>query len=134
MVALSRSERFVTQPAPLMPLSKSSSLPILAALAGCLLLTGGCVYLPKTTTIYDENCKFLKHHMTLEVQQVATIAGCSNEACAAALVVFGAVSAATAVVSGSVVVAGNVVYWLEKQGQCLNRSKSDESSRSEAAE
>jgi hypothetical protein len=134
MLALSRSERFVTQPAHLMPLNKSSSVPILAALASCLLLPGGCVYLPKTTTIYDENCKIMKHHMTLEVHQAATIAGCSNEACVAALVVFGAVSAATAVVSGSVVVVGNVVYWLEKQGQCLNRTGPDEHSSSEAVE
>jgi hypothetical protein len=113
---------------------QSLSMPILAALAACLLLSGGCVYLPRTTTIYDEKCKILRHHMTLEVHQAATIAGCSNEACAAALVLFGAVTAATAVVSGSVVAVGNVVYWLEKQGQCQSRTEPTDSSRSEAAE
>jgi hypothetical protein len=30
----------------------------------------------------------------------------------------GAVAAASAVVSGSVVVVGNSVYWLESQGSC----------------
>jgi hypothetical protein len=38
----------------------------------------------------------------------------------AGLVAAGVVSAASAVVTGSVVVVGNVVNWLEKQGQCLN--------------
>ena len=57
--------------------------------------------------------------MTLEVQQVGTLMGCQGDACAGALVAFGAVSAATAIVSGSIVLIGNVVYWLERQGQCL---------------
>lgn len=117
-----------------MPRNKTLSVPILAALSSCTLLLGSCVYLPKTTTLYDEKCKIMKHHMTLEVHQAATIAGCANEACVAALVVFGAVSAATAVVSGSVVVVGNVVYWLEKQGQCRNSTVPDERTRPEAAE
>jgi hypothetical protein len=34
-------------------------------------------------------------------------------------VAVGAVAAASVVVSGSIVVVGNVVYWLEKQGKCL---------------
>jgi hypothetical protein len=32
------------------------------------------------------------------------------------------VSAASAIVSGSIVVAGNLVYWFEKQGQCVARA------------
>jgi hypothetical protein len=31
----------------------------------------------------------------------------------------GAVTVASAVVSGSIVIAGNVVYWFEKRGQCV---------------
>lgn len=85
---------------------------------------GGCVYLPRTTTAYDEKCGTYQRHMTLEVRQAATLMGCVNESCVAALVLFGAVSAATAVVSGSVVVVGNMVYWLEKQGQCIGAGQS----------
>jgi len=82
-------------------------------------LLEGCVYLPNTTSIYNANCQTYERHMTLEVHQIGTLAGCQGEACAGALVAFGAVSAATAIVSGSIVIVGNMVYWLERQGQCL---------------
>ena len=77
-----------------------------------------CIYLPRTTNVYDQECRILARHMTLEVQQVGVFGRCANEGCVAALVGIGAVSAATAVVSGSIVVAGNIVYWFEKQGFC----------------
>ena len=63
--------------------------------------------------------------MTLQSYQVATIAGCSNEGCVALLAAAGVVSATSAVVSGSVVLTGNVVYWLEKKGACLHQKKPD---------
>lgn len=84
------------------------------------------MYLPSTTTTYDEQCQNYQRHMTLEVQQIGTIMGCRGEECIGLLVVMGAVSAATAVVSGSVVVAGNIVYWLEKQGRCVGPTKNRE--------
>jgi hypothetical protein len=34
------------------------------------------------------------------------------------LVAMGAVTAASAVVSGSIALVGNVVYWFERQGRC----------------
>ena len=37
------------------------------------------------------------------------------------LVVIGAVTAGRAVVSGSIVVVGNVVYWMERRGKCPAR-------------
>jgi hypothetical protein len=86
-------------------------------------LLAGCVYLPETTTVYNSECGIYERRVTLEGHQVASIMGCRNEGCAAALVVAGVVSATTAVVSGSVVVIGKVVYWLEKQGQCLASSQ-----------
>lgn len=91
-----------------------------------LALLGGCVYFPNTTTAYDEKCQTYQKHMTLEVQQIGTFVGCHGEACVGALVVMGAVSASTAVVSGSVVVVGNVVYWIENQGRCLGPAKKSE--------
>lgn len=92
--------------------------------ACCLpVLLSGCVYFPNTTASYDEKCQTYQRHMTLEVQQVGTLVGCRGDACIGALVVMGVVSASTAVVSGSVVVAGNVVYWIEHQGRCLGPAK-----------
>lgn len=87
------------------------------------MLLAGCVYLPHTATAYDENCEIFERKMTLESYQVASIGGCRNEGCVALLAAAGVVSATTAVVSGSVVVVGNVVYWLEEKGQCMGREK-----------
>ena len=85
-------------------------------------LLAGCIYLPETTSVYNSECGIYEQRITLEGHQVASIMGCRNEGCAAALVVAGVVSATTAVISGSVVVIGKVAYWLEKQGQCLASS------------
>lgn len=78
-----------------------------------------CVYVPRTTEVYDAGCQIRARHMTLDLQQVGGFAGCSNQGCAVLLVTLGAVTVASAVVSGSIVVAGNVVYWFERQGQCV---------------
>ena len=91
-------------------------------LFGALLLSAlcaGCVYVPRTTEVYDEDCRIQAKQMTLDLQQVGGFAGCSNQGCVALLVALGAVTVASAVVSGSIVLAGNAVYWFEKRGSCI---------------
>jgi hypothetical protein len=83
------------------------------------LLLAGCVYLPRTTTVYDEQCRVAARQMSLELSQVGSFGHCQGRGCAELLVGLGAVAAASAVVSGTIVVAGNIVYWFEKQGRCL---------------
>lgn len=78
----------------------------------------GCVYVPRTVPVYDENCKVEARHMTLEPKVMQGMANCSNEGCAGLLVASGLVTAASVVISGSIVVVGNAVYWFEKRGQC----------------
>lgn len=82
-------------------------------------LLAGCIYLPRTTTVYDADCQIEAKHMTMELTQVGGFARCSGNDCAQLLVAAGVVAAASAVVTGSIVVAGNVVYWFEKQGRCF---------------
>ena len=82
-------------------------------------LLGGCIYLPRTTTIYDENCRVEAKHMQMQMTQIGALAHCQGQGCAELLVAAGAVAAASAVVTGSIVVTGNIVYWFEKQGRCL---------------
>jgi hypothetical protein len=89
-----------------------------AVLAIVTILLAGCIFLPQTATHYNAECDIDERKMTLEAQQVASLVNCANDGCVAILVAAGVVSAATAVVSGSVVVVGNVVYWLEEKGQC----------------
>ncbi len=83
-----------------------------------LALQAGCVFAPRTIHVYDPDCQITSRQMILQAEQMPVIGHCRGEECGAMLVVFGAVSAATAVVSGSIVVVGNVVYWFEKQNNC----------------
>jgi len=83
-----------------------------------VLWLSGCVFVPQTTTVYDEQFRISAQHMELQSAQIGSLESCRNEGCVAILVGAGAVAAASAVVSGSLVVAGNVVYWFEKQGKC----------------
>jgi hypothetical protein len=79
----------------------------------------GCIYVPRTTAVYDSACHIGARQMSLELTQVGAFTGCQGKGCAELLVAAGAVAAASAVVSGSIVVAGNIVYWFEKEGRCL---------------
>ena len=89
------------------------------ALTLVALLLGGCIYLPRTTTIYDERCRVEAKHLEMQMTQIGAFGHCQGQGCAELLVAAGAVAAASAVVTGSIVVTGNVVYWFEKQGRCL---------------
>lgn len=58
--------------------------------------------------------------MRLDSTQLGQIRpNCANADCAGVLLVGGVVSAASAVISGSIVLVGNTVYWLEKRGRCV---------------
>ena len=92
-----------------------------ASLFLALLCLEGCVYLPTTTAVYDADCQVAARKMALQPVQIAAIGGCTNEGCAALLVAAGATAAVSAVISGTIVVAGNVVYWFEKQGRCMKQ-------------
>ena len=88
------------------------------AVAGMALGLSACVYVPVTTQVYDAECRVAARQMTLQPVQLAAVSGCSNQGCAAILAAAGVTAAASAVVSGTIVVVGNVAYWLERQGRC----------------
>lgn len=91
----------------------------LFAIACAAALLDGCIYVPRTTLVYDQDCRIEARHMTLQPVQLGALGHCQGQGCAELLVAAGAVSAASAVVSGSIVITGNVVYWFETQGRCL---------------
>lgn len=80
------------------------------------LVLQACVMVPVTKYRYDEGCRTTVKEMTLEPLQLASIGGCANEGCAALLALAGVTAAASTVVSGSVAIVGNVVYWMERVG------------------
>ena len=78
----------------------------------------GCVFVPRTTQVYDADCRLMVNHMTLEGGQVAAIHSCQNQGCVALIVGASIVTAATVVISGTIVVVGNVAYWFERKARC----------------
>jgi hypothetical protein len=90
-----------------------------AVVLPCLIgLLQACVYVPRTTTFYDADCHVAARRMDLEPLQLASIQQCGNEGCVLLLVAAGATATASAIVSGSIVIVGNIAYWFEKQGRC----------------
>jgi hypothetical protein len=73
---------------------------------------------PRTTLVYDHECKVMAKQLVLEGGQVAAIQHCENQGCIALIVGASVVTAATIVVSGSIVVVGNIAYWLERKARC----------------
>ena len=93
------------------------SRPVLAALAAGLLATG-CVIVPVTIESYDPDCRYVTHHMELQPVQIAQLQRCGGQGCEAVMLAALGVTAVSAVVSGSIVVVGNVVYWADHRVSC----------------
>jgi predicted small integral membrane protein len=89
-----------------------------AVVLACALLSA-CVVVPITIASYDPDCRVVTHHMELQAIQVATISGCSNQGCAAMVIAATGVTAVSAIISGSIVVIGNVGYWAERRAGCV---------------
>ena len=64
---------------------------------GLVAMLQACMYLPRTTQVFDPECQVVSNHMVLEGVQVAAIQHCANQGCIALIVgasVFTAASAA----------------------------------------
>ncbi len=100
----------------------AATMPNRSATAAAILLTGllasGCVIVPITIESYDPDCRVATRHMELKAVQVAAFNACSGQGCDAALLATFGVTAVSAVVSGSIVVVGNMVYWAEHRADC----------------
>jgi hypothetical protein len=101
-----------------MPQHHAQVFRALTPMAAVLLLCA-CVVVPQTREVYDAKCRTMTKEVVLETAVLGQFASCHGGDCAVLLATLGVVTAATAVVSGSVAVVGNVVYWFERQGRCL---------------
>ncbi len=100
--------------APTRPHLRSRHLAV--ALAGLAL--AGCIVVPQTQSVYDPDCRMQTRQVTLEAAYLGGFHRCAGDGCVAMLAAYGLVTAASVVVSGSIAIVGNVVYWLERQGRC----------------
>ena len=94
------------------------------------IIIGGCLVIPKTENSIVINCELVTNKWTLEIYNIGSnneCYGCDEfvrgilecggevEECVA---IVATVSLGWTVIAGSVVVVGNTVHWLEKQGSC----------------
>jgi hypothetical protein len=86
-----------------------------------LLLLNGCIVVPQTVSTYNTGCELVSRRVELKPVQVQVIERCEGSECGLLLAGYGVVAAASVVVSGSIAVAGNVVFWLEEQGRCVRK-------------
>jgi hypothetical protein len=87
----------------------------------CVASLAGCVFYPARVAYYDEDCRVRSHKLHLEAEVIGNLDNCHGEQAKACLVAIAAVGSVSAVVSGSIVIAGNTIYWLERQGACRTR-------------
>jgi len=97
-----------------------------AAVLACTLLSS-CVVVPVTVAGYDPDCRIITHHMELKARQDDPTIRCGNStdspACRQWLGEVIVTAAGSAIVSGSIVVVGNVIYWAEERVGCQGPGK-----------
>ena len=91
----------------------------LKCIAICLVLIltlnlAACLFVPETKTIKNDDCQLVTKKWSLEFKKTDISGRVDGEI----LVAIGAVAVGSLVVSGSVVVVGNSIHWLEQQGFC----------------
>ena len=86
-----------------------------------LIVTTSCTFFPTVSKeqSYADSCEMLTKELTLSVE-VHKFNGCGGDTDAGACLLFAAIGvpAVTFVVSGSVILVGNTLHWLEYQGIC----------------
>lgn len=101
----------------------------IAARLAIIMLTStlcACIVAPKKVASYDEKCRVStqKIELTMEQMHLFNDIDCLNKSCEdqfiGALIISTFVTTTSAVLSGSVALVGNTLYWAEKQGKCLN--------------
>ncbi|WP_062067332.1 hypothetical protein [Cellvibrio sp. OA-2007] len=95
---------------------------------------GACVVTPKKAASYDEKCMVSTQKIVLTTEQMRTFdnVDCLTKSCKSeltgALVVATLTATTSAIVSGSVALIGNTLYWLESQGECPNKTRQEKDS------
>lgn len=91
----------------------------ISLIAALLILLPACAFYPKTQ--YSEEvkrCNLNFKKLTLDVTSSSIRCQGNSKSAGACVVLAGVISGGSAIVSGSIVLVGNSLHWLEKQGKC----------------
>jgi len=84
-------------------------------------LLSSCVFVPKESEKqkYADNCHMYTKQLTLSAQEIKGHLCTSDDSAEACLMVYGVILPVSSfVISGSIVLIGNTLHWLEYQGPC----------------
>lgn len=79
----------------------------------------GCIVTPKVESGYDTFCRADYQSLTLTTKQMDAFGSTCDDNCMAAKIANLVSVPASVIVSGSVVVAGDTVLWMEHVGSCF---------------
>jgi len=93
-----------------------------------------CIVVPKKVSGYDSKCKVATKKIELTMEEVENFNDldlyCTHVDCGTEFVGIIATSAlvttTSAIISGSIALVGNTLYWAENQGQCANINHQEE--------
>ncbi len=78
-----------------------------------------CAFYPTTSNNQDSSgCDLYFKKLTVDVTSSQIQCHGGGNSAMACIMVSGVIAGGTAVVSGSIVLVGNTLHWLEKQGKC----------------
>jgi len=86
-------------------------------------ILSSCVFVPEESEKqkYADNCNMFTKQLTLSAHEIKGQLCDSNESSEACLMVYGVIlPVGSFVISGSIVLIGNTLHWLEYQGPCSN--------------
>ena len=100
--------------------NSSFSPGLIILLAPVLLLLTGCVFLPKVDEEKVPKCQLYTRELTVGALEFEPDFGNvqSGSDFVAVLTGYAAIGAVSGIVSGSIVVTGNTIHWIEREGTC----------------
>ncbi len=84
-------------------------------------LLASCVFVPEESEKqkYADNCHMYTKQLTLSAEEIKGNLCTSDDSAEACLMVYGVILPVSSfVISGSIVLIGNTLHWLEYQGPC----------------
>jgi hypothetical protein len=84
-----------------------------------IMLLNSCIAVPKVADNQEPRCELITKELTLEtIKAEGFKPSGGSEGAAYVLLAIGAVYSATVIVSGSIMLTGNAVHWIEQEGTC----------------
>ena len=83
-----------------------------------IMLLSSCIVLPRQEMVFNQDCGYLVKKMTLTSEYIDIVDSCHSEDCIALLIIGGVIGTTSLLISGSITIIANVIYWMERKAEC----------------